>query len=320
VARAVLVGFDPTTRDYAPVHFGIEVSRFSGAPLIIVVVQSGSPPVAVSAGQSLAFAVAHADEDLMADCSAALATLEEDLAREGIAAECRVLSGTSVASAVHEAAEIEGAALLVLGSAQRGILGRVLPGSTAERLLHGAPCPVAVVPRRWTRNGGLATIGVGFVDTPEGREALRNAATLARRAGAMLRVMTVVRITRSMYAETEPQTAGRRAKHLEDVLGEHEREAVKAARRAVAELAGDLDVTVEEFVGDPAGILVRVSEELDLLVCGSRGYGPMRAVLLGGVSRRVVAEARCPVIVLPRGVRAALEALLADASKTKSAA
>ena len=36
------------------------------------------------------------------------------------------------------------------------------------------------------------------------------------------------------------------------------------------------------------------SEHLDLLVCGSRASGPLRAVLLGGVSRRVTADARCP--------------------------
>jgi hypothetical protein len=38
-----------------------------------------------------------------------------------------------------------------------------------------------------------------------------------------------------------------------------------------------------------------------MLVCGSRGYGPVRAVLLGAVSRRIVAEAQCAVIVVPRG-------------------
>ena len=57
---------------------------------------------------------------------------------------------------------------------------------------------------------------------------------------------------------------------------------------------------------------LRVSEHLDLLVCGSRGYGPVRAVLLGGVSRRLTAEAHCPVIVLARGVTSSLEALMAE--------
>ena len=54
-------------------------------------------------------------------------------------------------------------------------------------------------------------------------------------------------------------------------------------------------------------MLMRVSENLDLLVCGSRGYGPVRAVLLGGVSRRLTAEAQCPVIVVPRGWTASLD-------------
>jgi nucleotide-binding universal stress UspA family protein len=66
-------------------------------------------------------------------------------------------------------------------------------------------------------------------------------------------------------------------------------------------------------VGDPADVLVDLSQRIDLLVCGSRGYGPLRGVLLGSVTRRVIAEAHCPVIVLPRGVKAALEALLETA-------
>jgi nucleotide-binding universal stress UspA family protein len=40
--------------------------------------------------------------------------------------------------------------------------------------------------------------------------------------------------------------------------------------------------------------------EIDLLVCGSRGYGPVRRVLLGGVSSRLIRRAACPVVVVPR--------------------
>jgi nucleotide-binding universal stress UspA family protein len=87
-------------------------------------------------------------------------------------------------------------------------------------------------------------------------------------------------------------------------------------RETVATLGDDVEVEVDAFLEDPADSLIRVSEHLDLLVCGSRGYGPLRAVLLGGVSRRVAAEASCPVIVLPRGVESSLEALLSDASAT----
>jgi nucleotide-binding universal stress UspA family protein len=87
-----------------------------------------------------------------------------------------------------------------------------------------------------------------------------------------------------------------------------------ALRDVIAGLDGSVDTEADAFVEDAAETLVRVSEHLDLLVCGSRAYGPLRAVLLGGVSRRVVAEAHCPVIVLPRGVEAPLEALVAEAS------
>ena len=45
-----------------------------------------------------------------------------------------------------------------------------------------------------------------------------------------------------------------------------------------------------------------------------RGYGPLRAVMLGSVSRRVAGEVRCPVIVLPPGATTPLEDLVAEAS------
>jgi nucleotide-binding universal stress UspA family protein len=63
---------------------------------------------------------------------------------------------------------------------------------------------------------------------------------------------------------------------------------------------------------DAADFLIAASANVDLLVCGSRGYGPRRAVLLGGVSRRVVAESACPVIVLARGVEFNLDALVGE--------
>ena len=56
----------------------------------------------------------------------------------------------------------------------------------------------------------------------------------------------------------------------------------------------------------PPTALASVSPNLDLLVMGSRGYGPGLAVLLGGVSRRVTMTARCPVLVMPRGSTSAL--------------
>jgi nucleotide-binding universal stress UspA family protein len=125
-------------------------------------------------------------------------------------------------------------------------------------------------------------------------------------------VLTAVKAGLAMYAQTEAQTVDHPRKDFEDVEGEFRVRAETALRQATDELGGDVAVETDAFVEDPADVLVRVSEHLDLLVCGSRGYGPLRAVLLGGVSRRLTAEAQCPVIVLPRGVKASLDALVSQ--------
>jgi nucleotide-binding universal stress UspA family protein len=73
-----------------------------------------------------------------------------------------------------------------------------------------------------------------------------------------------------------------------------------------------VEIDVDALIGDPAETLIGLSEHLRLLVCGTRGYGPARSVLLGGVSGKVVAAARCPVIVLPRGRESSLEAVVGE--------
>jgi nucleotide-binding universal stress UspA family protein len=306
VTKTILAGFDPRSRDRTPVRFGAAAARLTGAPLVVASVQ-GRPPVP-RPGTSPRYG--EIDHDLVADCSDALGQIEARLEARGVAVECRQLVSTSASRGLHLAAEVADAGLLVVGSTRRGPRGRVLSGSTAQRLLAGAPCPLAVVPHAWRERDRLETIGVAYVDSPEAHEALRGAHTLARRLGATLRVITVVQVSLEMLDETEAVKPPHRGKDLVRVQGEHRVRAEQEARRAAEELADDVPVDVDAFVGDPTDVLVELSEHLDLLVLGSRAYGPLRAVLLGSVSRRVVDAARCPVIVLPRGVQASLETLL----------
>jgi hypothetical protein len=67
----------------------------------------------------------------------------------------------------------------------------------------------------------------------------------------------------------------------------------------VARLSADLESEGTLHSGRPADVLIALSETVDLLVIGSRGYGPLRAVLLGGVSGQVTRSAACPVVVVP---------------------
>jgi nucleotide-binding universal stress UspA family protein len=298
MSKQIVVGLDPRTSDAAPVRFGVAMARVTGAPLVVAAVEAHTP---VRAG----------DEDLLGDAGEVLGDMRHRLEAEGVAVDCRRLAGTSAARALQEVAESEDAGLLVVGSARGGAPGRLRAGSTARRLLHGAPCPLAVVPQRWS--GGLGTIGVAYVDSEEGREALRAAHVLARLAGARLRVVTVVKPAIGMYNETEPYVPPVPGKDVDRVLGEHRVDAERELRAAVASLGDLVPVEVDAFVGDVADVLADFSGHVDVLACGSRAYGPVRSVLLGSVSARVVDRARCPVLVLPRGVEGSLDVLLSAA-------
>lgn len=328
MGQPILIGYDPRTKDRAPARLGVMLARVTGAPLIVASVQAQAPapagprPIGITAPHEVPYAIVQPDPELLHDCAPQVEEIRLELAPYGIQVDCEVLIGTSAAKALHEAAEEHRAGLLVVGSSRRGARGRVLAGDTATRLLSGSPCPVAVAPQGWERDELPKTIGVAFRDTEDGREALRGALALARRAHARLRVVTVVE-DGGLRAGLESDTyrAGQAGTSVEDVIGEHELSARRAAEKALAELEGQgrIEAEIESLVGDPVDVLVQLSEHLDLLVCGSRGYGPVRAVLLGAVSRRVVTEARCPVAVVPRGRESRLERLIAESPATAHA-
>jgi nucleotide-binding universal stress UspA family protein len=315
----ILVGYDPRTKDRAPARLGVVLARVTEAPLIVASVQAPAGPgaIGITPVQDLPYAIVQPDPDLLHDCAPEVDEIRLELEPYGIQADCEVLVGTSAAKALHEAAEERGAGLLVVGSSRLAAHGRVLAGGTAARLLSGSPCPVAVAPQGWEPRGRPESIGVAFRDTEDGREALRGALALARRAHARLRVLTIVEDGLRAALEAEPaQLAGRRGTTVEDVIGEYELSARKAARVALDRMDPhhDVESEVESWVGEPADVLIDLTRHLEMLVCGSRGYGPVRAVLLGAVSGRIVAEAHCPVIVVARGRESRLELLVDEAS------
>ncbi len=179
---------------------------------------------------------------------------------------------------------------IVLGSPHRGAVGRALIGSVAEGVLHGAPCAAVVAPRGYAGNGHgpFATIAVAYDGTPEAKAALARARALAEESRAALRVLTVVAPPVALpgaagYAPVNPPDPDK-------VIAE----GVAAAGVAVPVDGRRLD-------GPPAQALAEACEDgVDLLVAGSRGYGPMTRLLLGSVSSRLVAIAPCPVLVVPR--------------------
>jgi nucleotide-binding universal stress UspA family protein len=74
--------------------------------------------------------------------------------------------------------------------------------------------------------------------------------------------------------------------------------ALDDAVASVVELTAGLEVSASLLVGDVVDELAEV--DVDLLFCGSRGYGPVRRVLLGGVSSRLARRSVNPLVVVPR--------------------
>ena len=190
------------------------------------------------------------------------------------------LGTESPAKALHDVAEAEHAEAIVLGSTHRGALGRIMPGSVGERLLDGAPCSVVVAPRGFARGEhfGLGVIGVAYDGSEESRIALAQGARLAASLGGTLRLI-----------RAEQDDASRD-------------DARRSVEQEAASIGEGADVEAVLVDGGAAAALADQGIELDLLVIGSRGYGPLRRTLLGGVSAEVMRIAPCPVWVTPRGV------------------
>jgi nucleotide-binding universal stress UspA family protein len=222
-----------------------------------------------------------------------------------------VIANPSPAHALHDVAEAEDASIIVLGSTHTGRAGRVMPGSTAERLLHGAPCAVAVVPKdyRDSTHPTIARIGVAYNGTAESKAAV---AAAAEAAGALDAELTVIGVLEADLYGAPAMTGGPSYNLLRKDIEEQIRTDLDSV---VAGLPQGVRGVVACLEGEPAERLIDATEQLDLLVIGSRGYGPLRAVLAGGVSGRVIRGAHCPVIVVPRGVEVPLGELFGEKAK-----
>jgi nucleotide-binding universal stress UspA family protein len=239
VYRRILVGFDgsPSARD--ALVLARELATIEGAELILVTALEYDP--LATPADAYQRAVDEAEDRLSAAAREILGDTTFAL---------RSFGGAPAPLVLTEFAEREQADVIVLGSTHREGLGRVLPGSVGERLLHGgAPCAVLVAPSGFAGRERLeiARIGVGYDGRNEAGHAREVAQALADDLGASLQT-----------------------------------------------------ITVEDGEGEPAAVLAERSRDLDLLVVGSRGYGPVKQVLIGGVSAELMRRAACPVLIVPR--------------------
>ena len=272
---SLLIGFDDTPPGLDALALGLQLAGETGDPVTVVTAYPDDEH---------GLMVAMNDRQWVDDVRR-VAERKLERAREVVGerpdVELRTLGPSSASRALHELAERTAPHAIVVGSSEHAGLGRVSPGSTVERLLHGAPCPVAVAPQGYREHARpVRQIAVAYDGTPESDDALDVAVRLGRALGAGLRLVGVAR---------RPDQA------LQSAVDE-------ALAALPADVHAEGTVLVED---DVVATLAELPQPRpDLLVCGSRGYGPVRQILLGSVSTRVIRRAAYPVLVVPRtGVR-----------------
>jgi nucleotide-binding universal stress UspA family protein len=204
--------------------------------------------------------------------------LERERDATGVTAELTGMFAASVGSGLQQLGLDCDADLLVVGSSSTGPVRRVLVGDDARGTVAGASCPVAVAPHDYAEQADeIETVGVAYNGGAEAEAALAVAREVAAAHGARLLALTVV---------TPIAGAMRDVPTLE-----------RAARDSLRQFEG---VEGRVAVGTAAGELAAFGDELDLLVVGSRGHGPLRRLILGSTSVQLTREARCALLIIPR--------------------
>ena len=282
-----MVGFDRSDQARDALKLGTTFADIFGAQLVVAVVNE-----------------LHVFDSEMPGAEERAAYLAETLELAAKHLDGRGFQGEAISGSVPQFLELiashVSADVIVVGSTHRGGIGRVVPGSAGERLLAGAPCPIAIAPNGYAEHGAhqLKRIGVGVDSEEESKAALRLANGIATASDGSIRLIAVAPllqyVTPGPVSKASPGYVRFARGHFAEEL-----------KRAKASSSPSLEVTEVLGEGDPAQVLCEQSSHLDLLVLGSRGYGPLRRVFLGGVASKVIRGASCPVLITPRSAEGA---------------
>jgi nucleotide-binding universal stress UspA family protein len=288
MASRVVIGYDGSQASEDAVAFGLTWCRSTGDVPIIATVYPEEHPLGIG----------RVDVEWATYVREQAEIIQDNVrATVGDAALYRNVASTSAAHGLADLAEDVEAVMLIVGTTQETGLSRTLLGSSTERLLHGATAPVTVVPPGWRQSAPdrISSIGVAYVDTRDGREALRVAVRVALRIPARLTLYSILGQSSERYSylvgRTDEQAFVDKAR---DSYG-------KALEFAAAGVPPELEPRTVLLEGAVVESLAALGpDDVDMLVCGSRGYGPVRRVLLGGVSSPLIRRAQLPVTVVPR--------------------
>lgn len=240
----------------------------------------------------LGLGVEPVEQRILEQARDALRALAETLgAAHGVAASTYLTTGTTL-SAILDRADALDADLLVVGAHGEGYLGHLLLGTTAERLLRRTRRSILMVRQAPQEAYRRILVPVDF--SPWSVPALRLARAVAPDAELVL-----LHAFEAPF-ESKLRFAGVAEEDVARYSAETGREALRRLH-VVAEAAGlgPGDARFEVCHGEAARVILSQEQELDcdLVILGKHGQGMMEELLLGSVTKHVLAEAGCDVLV-----------------------
>ena len=226
------------------------------------------------------------------------------------AENCHVLSGRAYQKACDFARELA-ADLIVLATRGQTGMARVLLGSTAERIVQFAPCPVLVTRQRngpgQTSSAGISSTQFEFaprrilvpVDFSQCSLAgVKYAALFARSFDAKLHLFHAL-------FPPNPVVIDRMSANLSGELDETRRMNAQLEMEALMQLGFLRGVQCETEIRTGYAIQEICAEieraDIDLVITSTHGQTGMKHALLGSVAEHVVRYAECPVLVVLSG-------------------
>lgn len=289
----ILVGLGPLD-DRSTIEFAATLARSDGQDLAIVSVVPSPWPTPISGGADGEFRAWAAEQGAAA---AARAKQFTDQHCEAITVNTSWVTGRSAPSALRREAARISADLIVLGSS-RIMRGRITLGSTANALLHSSPIPVAIGTRGYAApaSGVIARATVAFRGDSPSLRALRRAAEVCQRAGAVLRVVTFGVTTQGVFTAG----VGRSERFITDEWMESVTREQSRAVEALADFGIDpADVEQSAARGTDWGEALHQVPwtDGDVLVLGSSREGRLTRLFLGPTGTRIVRASPVPVVV-----------------------
>lgn len=188
--------------------------------------------------------------------------------------------------------------LVVLGSKSTGYLGGFL-GNVASEIIHSAKWPVLIVRGI---NKGIKKVLVVTDGSKCSQYTCEYFGGFPLPAGTNLYIMHVVIPVRVTYP-IEPAGLALPAISAEDEVRLNQENTLRGQEYleiALHQLGNPSNTKLILKTGEPIDQILSYikSEQIDLLVCGSRGTGNLAGWILGSISRELVQQAPCSVLVV----------------------